>query len=197
MINVMTVKYNNNTALQGTDIPKLCHHTLAGLFSMRLDMKQIPLANGMIALVSNSDYKNLRKYHWNGIKGKSTFYATRSDRFGKNILMHRQILGLKKGDGVIVDHKDLNGINNTRRNIRKCTNQQNHFNGTSRKNSTSKYKGVGWDTEKKKWVSQIMYNHKRIFLGYYKEERCAAMAYDKKAKKLFGEFSRLNLPEEK
>jgi len=60
--------------------------------------------------------------------------------------------------------------------------------------STSKYKGVCWDKRNKKWGVTIQANKKKYHLGYFKDEIDAAKAYDKKAKKLHGQFACLNFP---
>ncbi|MCH7719226.1 MAG: HNH endonuclease, partial [Chloroflexi bacterium] len=54
--------------------------------------------------------------------------------------MHRLITNAPKG--LIVDHIDHNGLNNTRNNLRLCTPEQNDYNRRPQKGSTSKYKGV-------------------------------------------------------
>lgn len=105
--------------------------------------------------------------------------------------MHRQILGLQKGDGIKSDHRNGNGLNNQRYNLRKCTTQQNGFNRTCQSHS-SQYKGASWDTKTKKWRAQIQLNENTFRLGSYETEIEAAKAYNRKAKELFGEFARLN-----
>lgn len=80
-------------------------------------------------------------------------------------------------------------------NLRWCTHQQqmrnrNKFNGSS---LTSKYKGVYYSRACKKWVSQISVNKKHYILGYFKQEKYAAEAYNKAAKILFKAYSRLNI----
>jgi len=92
-----------------------------------------------------------------------------------------------------IDH--INGIrsDNSLSNLRLATRQQNSFNKGKHKKATSKYKGVYWNKQMKKWKVQIGYNGKRFFLGYYKDEKKAAKIYNKKATELFGEFARLNI----
>ncbi len=112
---------------------------------------------------------------------------------GKNTAMHRFIM--KPAEGLVVDHIDGNGLNNTRANLRICTYQQNICN---RKGwgKDSKYKGVCWDIYNKKWRAQINFNRECRYLGVFEDEIEAAKEYDKHAKKLFGEFAYLNFPDD-
>jgi AP2-like factor, euAP2 lineage len=99
---------------------------------------------------------------------------------------------------VLVDHKDRNFLNFSRSNLRQATRSQNAINKAKNDNidSTSKYKGVYWNKEKKCWAAQIRKNYKRYHIGYFSTEDAAAMAYNKKALAFFGEFAVLNLVKE-
>jgi len=61
-----------------------------------------------------------------------------------------------------------------------------------KKPSRSKYKGVDWSTEMKRWRARIRVNGKRIYLGSFKHEIEAAKAYDTAAAKHHGQFAALN-----
>lgn len=93
--------------------------------------------------------------------------------------------------GKEVDHKDGNGLDNQKSNLRLCTHKQNTRNSISIK-GTSIYKGVFWCKDRLKWRAGIKNNYKTINLGYYESEVNAAFAYDKAAIKYFGEYARLN-----
>lgn len=108
---------------------------------------------------------------------------------GKSILLHRYILGIKKG--LDVDHKDNDSMNNLRSNLRHCTRFQNQANRRSC-NKTSKYKGVSWCKANNKWVSQITKNGKTRKMGRFDCQIKAAKAYDKEAIRVHGEFARTN-----
>lgn len=160
-------------------------------------MKQIPLTQGKFAIVDDEDYEWLNQWKWYARKHRNTFYAIRntnqqsSER--KHVRMHRLILGLRKGDGKTSDHKNGNGLDNRRKNLRICTKSQNSQNRLPLKNTSSKFKGVYWDKKGKIWRAGIQKNSKRIYLGCFKSEIEAAKAYDRKAKELFGEFALCNL----
>ena len=62
-------------------------------------------------------------------------------------------------------------------------------------NKSSKYKGLSWRKQRKKWAVTICYKRKNIIVGYFEDEKQAAKAYDKAAKKYHGEFASLNFPE--
>ena len=157
-------------------------------------MKQIALngkhGKGKFALVDDEDYEELMKYRWN-VSSKG--YATRGkveDGVYKMIRMHRVIM--KAGTVLFVDHINHNRLDNQKNNLRFCTHQENSMNQKKRKNATSKYKGVHWRKDIKKWRSRITINMKRICLGTFDSEIKAAKAYNAKAKELFGEFAHLN-----
>ena len=96
--------------------------------------------------------------------------------------------------GMQIDHINGNGLDNRKVNLRLCNSSQNQRNARKRKSGTSRFKGVDWHKESKKWRARICVNRKRIHIGRYKSEFEAAQAYDKKAIELFGEFASLNFP---
>jgi hypothetical protein len=155
-------------------------------------MHEIVLASGHKALVDDADFELVNKHKWHLKKGPYTFYAQcrlkNSDVF---LRMHRFILGVINPK-VLIDHKDLNGLNNQRDNLRVCTSSQNLQNAPRKSNNTSGFKGVSWNKEKKRWVAKTKFNGKYVFIGRFRKKEDAARAYDKKALELFGEFARTN-----
>ncbi len=148
-------------------------------------------------MVDDEDYEYLSQFKWHVYKPWKTFYARKQTpggwRKGQKDYMHRMILNLNDSK-ISVDHKDHNGLNNQKSNIRACTHQQNCRNHPSEITSTSKFIGVSYSIERKKWCAQIGHNRKTIPLGRYSSEEEAARVRDKKAKELFGEFANLNFP---
>ncbi len=124
-------------------------------------------------------------------------YITLSSPNRKKYLLHR-LMALTFIDGFekcnIVDHIDMNVRNNKLSNLRvsnKSLNAMNYIkNG---ENCSSKYKGVSYHKQSGKWHAYIGSQKKRINLGLFKDEKQAALAYDKKASELYGEYARLNL----
>lgn len=163
-------------------------------------MKEITLTQGKVALVDDSDYEYLSQWKWHTVipKTKHTFYAARKTSIKnlinskrKQVLMHREILCLtdRKIEG---EHKDHDGLNNQRNNLRVADRSQNNANRSAQINSSSKFLGVSWIENRKKWAASICKNSHRINLGNFKNEIDAALAYNKKAIELHGEFANLN-----
>ena len=159
-------------------------------------MKKILLTKGMYALVDDADHEWLNRYKWYAKKSNKTYYAVRQQRVSKHkqatVLMHREILGLKQGDPREGDHRNHNGLDNQRNNLRIADKAQNQQNRTERRNSYSKYKGVSWNKRDRKWQVYIGLGGKSKYVGYYEDEKEAARAYDAEARKYFGEFANTN-----
>ena len=157
-------------------------------------MAEIELTQGKIAIVDEEDFERLSKYKWCTRKGGNTFYAIRwgprVDGKRRVILMHREILGLKPGDPD-VDHRDGNGLNNQKKNLRIATKSQNAMN-QQKTRGTSRFKGVYWHKPSKKWRARICVNGEQKQLGHFMDEEEAARAYDEKAREIFGEFAKTN-----
>lgn len=159
-------------------------------------LKEIKLTQGKVALVDDSDYDELIKYSWQAYWNKrgKRFYARRTFRVKgerKVSLMHRFILGLADRK-ISCDHKDNDGLNNQRSNLRVATLQQNSFNRKKSLNCSSKYKGVVWLKERNIWRAYTIINGKPKYLGVFHNEIEAAITYNMAAIENFGEFASLN-----
>lgn len=160
-------------------------------------MREIQLTRGKFARVDDDDHEWLSQWSWCAYKpprkGVQTFYAMRVQRLpdGKKraVWMHRQILGEPKLD---VDHRDLDGLNNQRHNLRESTKSQNKANVRKKPGCSSRFKGVTWHSIGKKWQAKIQCQSKQKHLGLFRTQTAAARAYNTAAKLLFGEFARLN-----
>ncbi len=154
-------------------------------------IRYIPLTRGKYAMVDAADYPWLSEYKWHVVApGKE--YAGRKQQ-GKTVYMHREIM--QPPLGMMVDHIDGNSLNNCRRNLRNCTNQQNMQNIRKSPRVGSRYKGVYYDKRRRTFSAKICHNGKSYHLGTFATEIEAARAYDRKALELFGEFARLNFPD--
>jgi hypothetical protein len=158
-------------------------------------MRRIKLTQGKYTLVSTIDFEYLNQWKWYARKQRSTWYAVRDIWIPvhKILYMHRLIHNrLYFNTQMQTDHKDQNGLNNQRNNLRVATNTENNRNKKKQRNNTSGYKGVYWSNQGHKWFVQICVNKRLIYLGYFTEKLEAAKVYNKAAKKYFGEFAYLN-----
>jgi hypothetical protein len=156
------------------------------------NFKLIPLTQGKFAVIDGEDYDRLSQYTWYVAKSGSTFYACRV-RGHTTVHIHREIM--RAAEGMICDHKNHKGLDNRKSNLRLCTSSQNARNQQARAGCTSKYKGVCWHKKHKKWQARIACNSSRMHLGSFDNEIDAALAYDRRAIEVFGEFAWLNFPE--
>lgn len=149
---------------------------------------QIPLTKGAFAIINKEDLPKVAGKLWRYDNG---WYATSEEGSPRRkIFMHRLILGTP--EHLETDHINHNGLDNRRKNLRLATRLQNGANRVKPKGTSSKYKGVSYSKEKRKWTCHICLNQKPMFLGGYKSELAAALAYDKAAKEKFGEFAEVN-----
>lgn len=155
--------------------------------------KEIRLTQGKVTVVDDADFDWLNQWRWYAGKSGSTYYAVRPKQQRNKrslIFMHREIL--KPPENRETDHKDGNGLNNQRYNLRVATHTQNQCNARKRKGTTSRFKGVYWDRLRSKWRAQIKIGGKEFHLGRFLSETEAAQSYNIAAKKYFGEFARTN-----
>jgi hypothetical protein len=169
-------------------------------------MKQIPLTQDKIALVDDEDFEYLNQWKWYADKRRYSWYAQRHkphSEGGGTILMH--VVIMKPGPKIEIDHKDGNGLNNQKSNLRPSTRAQNARNRVHlRASKISRYRGVTLEKRSKArpWIAIICAgppDHKgfarHIRLGHFVTEEEAALAWDAAARKHFGEFVTLNFPE--
>ncbi len=168
-----------------------------------LKTKRIPLGNGIYASVDAEDFEYLNQWSWRAVRnGVGGFYAVWNHRVDSilelpvsappDISMARVILGLRCVDSQEADHINHDTLNNKKSNLRRCTHSQNCANRKIMLGNSSKYKGVFWHKQSKKWQAQIKVNQKLIYIGIYTNERTAAFAYNLVAKKHFKKFACLN-----
>ena len=110
---------------------------------------------------------------------------------GKSLFLHRVAFYWVHGWlPETVDHKNLNTSDNRIDNLRAATQQQNACN--KRGHGASKYRGVVWYKKNQKWGAHCKSFGKFYYLGLFNTEEEAALAYNKKALELHGEFAKLN-----
>ena len=155
-------------------------------------MRFIPLTQGKFAAVDDADFDNVQRFKWHARKVRGVFYAGRtvSTPKGPRVLALHVFL---MPNAERIDHKDGDGLNNTRGNLRTATHQQNCQARRRKKLGTSQYRGVYFYSSTGKWKAQITAKGKRQSLGYFENERDAARAYDVAAQKFFGSFAQVNL----
>lgn len=104
--------------------------------------------------------------------------------------MHREVIGVS--DSREVDHKNGEGLDNRKMNLRVATHSQNKQNSRKQVECSSRFKGVHWNINESKWQVRIQVNGQRVHLGYFDDEEIAAQVYDQAAKQEFGEYACTN-----
>lgn len=155
----------------------------------------IELTRGFTAVIDVADSRAISVHKWCALvsERKGIVYAVRSGRNqpgGKSlVMMHREILVAL--DGEFVDHINHNTLDNRRVNLRICTIPENNRNKRRNAKSASRFKGV-FLLPGGSWRARITSNYKGIHIGCFASAKEAALAYDKAASELFGEFAMTN-----
>jgi len=152
-------------------------------------MPQIPLTRGQIALVDKADYELLCQYKWQAIPAVHGFYATAAIKMNgrwTTVQMHRLIMAATAGQ--MIDHKNGNPLDNRKHNLRLCTHSQNNANQRGKRHT--RYKGVCRCGNR--WKARIGWQKKVFQVGMFETEVEAAEAYNLAARRVHGEFARLN-----
>jgi hypothetical protein len=164
-------------------------------------VKYICLTKGKSAKVDDVDYEWLNQWRWHVIGGKYAarrqYYSSHGERKSRYVYMHRVIAGTPPE--LDTDHKNGDGLDNRRENIRICTTAQNVANRSKLNRNTTGFKGVTLDRKSGKYVAQIGYHREGIrknkILGSFSTALEAAVAYEREARSQYGEFARLELLE--
>lgn len=154
-------------------------------------MKEIRLTQGKVALVSDHRFEHLDQWKWSALCIRGKWYAVRGEGtrpHHKLIYMHRVVANAPAGKEV--DHIDGDGLNCQDENLRVCSRSENSRNFAKTKRNTTGFKGVG--RSGRKFEANIRSNGVLLYIGTFDTAEDAARAYDDIARKLHGEFARLN-----
>lgn len=155
-------------------------------------MAEIQTKCGAVVFVDEDIAKEQGHFVWRIDKFGYVFRKTTiHGRHGRTVLLHRVVLGCSDSC-VLVDHLDMNPLNNMRQNLRLATVSQNGQNRLKAAGRSSIYKGVTWHKAANKWQVRAQIRSKRLYLGLFDCEHEAGHAYNRAAIKLHGEFARLN-----
>jgi hypothetical protein len=156
-------------------------------------MKELPLTRSKVALLDDEDFERASRHKWYAMvvrQRKREFWYAASTIDRKVVLLHRFLLDAPNSH--VVDHRNNDGLDCQRTNMRLATRSQNNANREGYGGDQSPFKGVYLAS--KKWKALICANGDHIKLGLYETAEEAAAAYDEAARALFGEFACVNFP---
>lgn len=151
----------------------------------------IQLSGGRWAIVDEADFADLNQFRWHASLGvdQRTWYAQRQVAGLATETMHGRLA--RPAEGQIVDHKNWDGLDNRRENLRVCTYCENNSHQRMRSNNTSGFKGVSKGNGTS-WRAHIAKNKRQFNLGTFRTAYDAAIAYDAAAQEMHGEFAVVN-----
>jgi len=169
--------------------------------------KEIKLTQGKFATVDDEDYPYLLQFKWrcviqstqNKIKNYRAVMDIKKSNGKWNPVFMEEIILKKKSEKnkISVLHKNKNTLDNRKENLKYTT--YNHITHYAIKHPfhngrklTSKYKGVNYDKENNRFRSIITKDKIRYEVGSFKDEKSAAIAYNRKARELYGDLAYQN-----
>lgn len=158
------------------------------------DVAYVPLTKGFEAVIDTADVPLVGNYNWCAQVCREHVYAIRMsprDPVTKKqtlIIMHRVLTDAPVG--MDVDHRDRDGLNNRRSNLRVCTKSQNAFNRKRMSTNTSGVKGVSLDRASGKWTAYVCVDGVNSIVGRFKTLAEAKAARSGAAAMMHREFAR-------
>ena len=170
--------YHKNIASKKSTNKKYNEYEVCG------DVAYLKTSNGDIIKVDLEDLDKINNYCWS----KNSVGYAQAREIGKDsiVLMHRIIMSPSNKE--LVDHINHDKLDNRKLNLRVCSQSDNMANQIISKTNTTGFKGVYWDDNRNKWVSQIGYKNKNIYLGRYDNKQDAIEAREKAEIEYFGEY---------
>jgi hypothetical protein len=161
-----------------------------------IEEMRIPLTQGKFAAADKEDIGWLSQFKWHAHKRGRNWYARRVAS-AKTVFMHRAILeyhgyDLTSGE---VDHVNGNGLDNRKSNLQIVSHAENIRKSRVPTNNKSGFRGVSWHKGDRRWQVIIEVDNIKKYVGSFRSKIAAALAYDQAAKKYFGNFATLNLPD--
>lgn len=126
------------------------------------------------------DYEIIKEYCW--LELKNGYIASRDSKTNKYVYLHRIVMKASKND--VIDHKNHDKHDNRKRSLRIGTQSNNMMNTSMRIDNTSGITGVYQDKRNGRWISEIHYKNKKIFLGSF-ENKDDAIATRRKAEEYY------------
>jgi hypothetical protein len=129
-----------------------------------------------VALLDSEDHA-LATHRWN--LNPTTGYVNRTvggRRNRRGLLLHREVLGLKHGDGLWGDHINRDRLDCRRSNLRVVTRAESAQNVGASQRSTSSYRGASWNAPRGSWRAQVSHRGVGHYLGHFGREEDAAAA---------------------
>jgi hypothetical protein len=135
------------------------------------------------ALVSPEDAKSLGQFKWSIHSHGYAYRQNRRNGKTENVYLHREVMGLSRGQGV-VDHINGNPLDCRRENLRVLENNGLNLQNRKSGHGESAYRGVYFNRQNKRWVSQVSTNGKRHYGGSFTRELDAALKSELLRRKL-------------
>lgn len=160
-------------------------------------MAELLLTHGKKTMIDDADLPTVQGYKWRAFQHRGSWYAVANIRLAdgrrSTLRLHRLLMDAPAD--VLIDHKDGDGLNNRRDNLRVASNGQNRANDKHRRNGQSGFKGVRC---KASGSFQAQLTHEKVahYLGTFERAEDAARAYDRAARQYHGAFANLNFPDE-
>lgn len=158
----------------------------------------VPLSGGYFAVINDCDAERVGAFNWQSHVSRrpdgsiGTVYVRRIAPDGTYVSLHRFVMG--DSSSAYIDHRDGDGLNNIRANLRPATAQQNGANAAKPIHGlSSQFKGVVWNKRYGRWRANVKANGVKLHLGYFDNEIEAALAYDAAACAHFGTYARTNI----
>lgn len=149
-------------------------------------VKEIPLQNGMVALVDDEDYERISEHIWTLVIGETTMKVV-----SNGVNLKHFLLNIDNDELIICKNK--NNLDFRKVNLLKTNTKTMSFSRKGNRESTSKYRGVHWNKRSEKWIAKIKLDGVIKYLGCFLNEDDAAKAYNKASYECFGEYGYQNI----